>query len=464
QVINEVQPHLMAQILTRVTETKSGDTVTIAYRTAAGLVPVIDVYNQGNVLKVAKKTMTEKKKDVDVTTASSVYEYELTFEKGWGIGEFAIICSESTLGTVDALNITVVRQDIADVAGNVAAVLGVTSGLGNVEGVVGGVSSQMTVLRAALNKISQEISSTVAEAQIGAASIESVHSTLAQLGAKMQEMSSIKDLGLEKLYEVEAGKKEDMNYIKNKTQELKALMELNQKMMDNVANEPITQLWYEYGSIILKAILVNPSATQVRDVPFKAYLPKEAKPENILNKRELNVAYDTQQGSYYVFAMFKLKPQEVKELEIEMEDIWQVNALQIDSTRGEARKLATMLKSTEFSDRSGYLLKDIEDKLYRIVKSQDNVPANPEVHISQYRDNVKLMEEADLSLVLLRSLTGQMKVNPFQMTWKLIVAIIVFLGLLSLGFYIVWQKQIKLGEVPTFEIEEETEETKEEGE
>ena len=53
-------------------------------------------------------------------------------------------------------------------------------------------------------------------------------------------------LNLEKLYKVSADKKQDMNYLKNKTQQLKVAMDMSQQMIDNVANKPVTQVWYEY--------------------------------------------------------------------------------------------------------------------------------------------------------------------------------------------------------------------------
>jgi len=38
----------------------------------------------------------------------------------------------------------------------------------------------------------------------------------------------------------------DINYLINKSQELKAAIELNQKLLEDVSREPITQTWYEY--------------------------------------------------------------------------------------------------------------------------------------------------------------------------------------------------------------------------
>ena len=58
-----------------------------------------------------------------------------------------------------------------------------------------------------------------------------------------------------------------------------------------------TPLW---ANIVLKIIAVNPSKEQSQRVPVKVYLPKETKPEDVIDKSDLDVAYDTQQGSYYV--------------------------------------------------------------------------------------------------------------------------------------------------------------------
>jgi len=222
-------------------------------------------------------------------------------------------------------------------------------------------------------------------------------------------------------------------------------------MIDNVANAPVVQTWYEYRSVVLKALIVNPSDIHEKEVPFKAYLPKEAKPEHIMKRGNLDVAYDTQQGSYYVYATFKLKPKEVKEIEIEMKDIWEIKPKEIESLRQEAKKVYNMLEDTEFKERGKFLLMNIDKKLDMIQEHQKVKPLNPADHISKYRDNRKLLKEATSELALARSLLSQVKPFPMRATWKLILFIILFLAVLSGGFYFVWQKQIKLGEVPTID-------------
>jgi len=182
-------------------------------------------------------------------------------------------------------------------------------------------------------------------------------------------------------------------------------------------------------------------------------LPKEAKPEHIIYRGDLKVGYDTQQGSYYVHGVFKVQPKEYKEIEIELKDIWVIDTTEIETVRFEARKVNSMLTESEFSERAQFLLTSIEGRLDKILESQKDKPVNPEDHISQYRENVKSFEEAKSDLALARSLMSQVKPITIRATWQLILMIVIFLGLLSAGFYVAWQRQVKLSEPPTIEDE-----------
>jgi hypothetical protein len=59
-------------------------------------------------------------------------------------------------------------------------------------------------------------------------------------------MSGTEGVNLNKLYEVSKEKKDDMLYIKNKTQELKAAMEMNKKLMESASKKPVVQTWFEF--------------------------------------------------------------------------------------------------------------------------------------------------------------------------------------------------------------------------
>ena len=76
--------------------------------------------------------------------------------------------------------------------------------------------------------------------------MESVYNQLSNLSAQIKSIGATKNVNLEKLYEVSQEKKEDIVYLKNKAEELKAVMEINKKMTENVAKKPIVQSWFEY--------------------------------------------------------------------------------------------------------------------------------------------------------------------------------------------------------------------------
>ena len=197
------------------------------------------------------------------------------------------------------------------------------------------------------------------------------------------------------------------------------------------------------ASIVLKLIAANPSKSQTQRVTIKSYLPKETKPEDILEKADLDVTYDTQQGSYYVFGEYDLKPGETLEKDIELKDIWTIPTTEIESLRLEMIKLDKLLKTTEFAERAEFLKSSIDAKLNQVSENQLNPPANPERHISDFRENLKIIESAKADMVLVRGLLSQAKNFPTVMIWRLILAIVIFLGILGVSFYFIWSKQLK---------------------
>jgi len=195
--------------------------------------------------------------------------------------------------------------------------------------------------------------------------------------------------------------------------------------------------------VVLKVIAANPSKEMTQKVPVKAFLPKEVKPEDIIDKGDLDMAYDTQQGSYYVYGEYEVKPGEMMTFDIELRDIWEIPDNDIEVLRKDVTKSAELLKNSEFGDRVAYIKEGIEAKLNQVIENQKAAPANPAQHISNYRDNLALLEESKRDLALLRGFVAQMKPMPTAAVWRLILAIVIFLGVLGAAFYIIWQKQVK---------------------
>jgi hypothetical protein len=103
-----------------------------------------------------------------------------------------------------------------------------------------------------------------------------------------------------------------------------------------------------------------------------------------------------------------------------------------------------LLKNTGFAERIKFLKNGIDSKLNQIIENQKNSPANPADHISEYRDNLKILDSVKADMALARSLLAQVKPRSFTfVVWRLIIAMVIFLGFLGGGFYIIWQKQLK---------------------
>ena len=99
-ITSELKKGPRSKILNRPTSVDTGSTVTVRYKTDSGLSPTITAYNADNTACVSSQKMTE-------IGTTGVYEYDVTFSSAWGIGDYTIICSESTINSSDSMIISV---------------------------------------------------------------------------------------------------------------------------------------------------------------------------------------------------------------------------------------------------------------------------------------------------------------------------------------------------------------------
>ncbi|MBU4251765.1 MAG: Ig-like domain-containing protein [Candidatus Omnitrophica bacterium] len=238
-ITTKVKPHITSGILNSETSIKQGGKITIRYRTATGLAPFLNIYSPKDVLLLSNKRMTE-------IGATGIYEYNVTFLASWGLGFFTVICSESTNGTVDALVMMVTQSNLEDVSGQVSAVLGSTSGLNKLRNVGETISAQFSDMDKLLTKISTDVAGKLGDAKSAVNDLASAFKQLEDMSKQIKDIGGTKGLNLEKLYEVSKDKNNDITYIKNKSQELKAAMELNRKLLEDSNKKPVVQSWFEF--------------------------------------------------------------------------------------------------------------------------------------------------------------------------------------------------------------------------
>ena len=197
------------------------------------------------------------------------------------------------------------------------------------------------------------------------------------------------------------------------------------------------------ANIVLKVIAINPSKEQAQGVTVKTALPREVRPEDVVDKGGLEIIYDVQESSYVAYGRFELKPGEILEKSIEIRDIWIISDSEIEGVKKDLAKLSDLLKNTRFSEKLEFLKVNIESKLNQIIESQKNLPSNPEQIILNYRENLNILKSAKADLALIRSFLTQVRIFPATTIWSIIILIIVFLGLLGGGFCFIWQKKNK---------------------
>jgi hypothetical protein len=189
---------------------------------------------------------------------------------------------------------------------------------------------------------------------------------------------------------------------------------------------------------------INPADSE-QTVPIKVYLPLEVKPEDVLYKDDLEVAYDTQQGSYYVYGEYLLKPKETLEKAVEIKDVWVIDETQIAILRQEAKDTLEAFKKTNFFERANLLYIGIEKKLKEVQQMQEVSSVSPGYKISNYRNSLSLLNSAKADLLAAKTLLSEVAPKGLTgFTWKIILFIIIFLGLLGAGFFFIWQRQTKL--------------------
>ena len=208
-----------------------------------------------------------------------------------------------------------------------------------------------------------------------------------------------------------------------------------------------------HAGIVMRIVGVNPNETLTQTVELKTYLPEEVEPKDIIEKGDLEVVYDTQKGTYYVFGEYSLAPNESIIREIEIRDIWTVSAEELDGMRNDTARTVDLLSGTPFCERAIFIKEGIEEKLDDIARRQDVVDINPQKHIYNYRKNAEILESVKTDLILLKSMFGQSKPLPTGVIWKAFLAIAGFLSMVSLTLFLFWHKRLNAPAVAAIEDE-----------
>lgn len=233
-----------------------------------------------------------------------------------------------------------------------------------------------------------------------------------------------------------------------------------------------------HATIVQKVLVVNPSKELTRTIPVKVLLPREAKPENIMDAGGFEIVYDFSAGQYIGMQDVTLGPGESVTKVIEIADVWAMKKEreEVKELEDSINKTVDKLKESKLYQQAKDVQDDVKKKIEEVKELQNKSFASPDEQIAAYREVQAKLKEIESQLNKIGNLMVQQA--PPEMfglghvtiktIWKIIIGIIALLGVLSIIFFAVWQNQlarmpkVEMEETPSLEKELESKEKREE--
>ncbi|MFA6636163.1 MAG: hypothetical protein WCV56_03485 [Candidatus Omnitrophota bacterium] len=127
---------------------------------------------------------------------------------------------------------------------------------------------------------------------------------------------------------------------------------------------------YAHAAVRLKIAVVNPSSDEGQTADVRYSLPGDIGPEEILRKGELEVGYDFDKNSYYLFGEVELGPGENRILDVEIADVWVIPGKEIVFLSGHTADLMEKLKGTRHRETGEALAKSIGERIDEVSGGQ----------------------------------------------------------------------------------------------
>jgi len=269
----------------------------------------------------------------------------------------------------------------------------------------------------------------------------------------MSNRIDVNSPGFKSLLEITQEQQDKIKDVTNKLLDLKTVSNVTRKVIEQKVPEPIIETWMTFGSVDLNFLITNPSALE-QTLPFKAYLPGEVKPENIINLDGLKVDFDANADTYYVYGEITLQLKESITRTVKIADIWKFEPEEINSLKIQADNLHQSLLKTNYQSQAVILKNEIEADLNIIQIRQKESYSSPQEHIVAFRENTEKMQAIKNNLEQLKTLVVEAggkqevvgRISGIQTfsTWGIIIAIISGFGLLALALFSMWRHQLTL--------------------
>jgi hypothetical protein len=446
----------------------TGDMVTIQAQGLPGLFPVLSVYNAENKQIIASGPMVES------TTNPGNYSFSFrpdprTFEAGKA---YTFIVSEDTTGGLVAGSGFIESTSLTTIAGLVASAPGAEDAAKKALDAIKGIEAAMTKggdvagikdQMAALKNVVVDLPDKMKDLMKGDTGIKDVTKVVNSISSQLTTLAGAEGYDFSQLMSKAISEAPSVKDLRKKSDALITGVDIVQKTIEaklGQSDEPIVAVSYTSGSVIVRVVVVNPSDKKDQEVPVKVYLPQETKPDDVMDKGDLEFGYDEVKAVYFVYKdKIMLQPKETRIFEVELKDIWFIPEETLKGLKTQTEKILKRLEGTPYLDQAKLIAGTIYGRLERVATSQADESVNKELHIGLYRANLVVIAKVKEDIAKLEKtlvavgaapapeMLAESKLNlktPSRATtWFIIFAIMVFIGLLGVVFFFTWQSQVK---------------------
>jgi hypothetical protein len=401
----------------------------------------------------AERTEQEAERDLQTSerASSTVERTAQATERASSTAERTAQETERDLQTSERASSTAERAAQADSRVTVDDIQNRVTTIGSdvtsIKSDVSSIKGDLASLRSVVDDVDDELNDVVGRLTTD---FDGVQERLNSIATKLSELGVLQGEAAKNLYSVSQDTKEDAHYLRNKILDLQAAIEINKALLAGGTQSSVFSTWYTFDSVVLNMLIANPT-DRTATIPFKAFLPKEAKPEHIMSSGGLKVEYDESAGSYAVTGEFELAGGESITRKVEMRDVWIIDKSEIAELTRQASELSKHAEDTAYSGQIAILANDTRSRLATIASRQEDNTATPQDHILAYRqnledlnvvkDNLGNMTDLITSVGASRSMVGQIGGIQTFSVWGIILAIVFGFGLLAAIIFAMWRHQ-----------------------
>lgn len=201
-----------------------------------------------------------------------------------------------------------------------------------------------------------------------------------------------------------------------------------------------------FGEALVKITVRNSSPTQGRQVNIQRDLPPEVMIDDVLDANGLSVRFDPKDAVTSVYAdALELAPEETRTFDVRIRDKWNVNGPRIDFLGARIAELRAVISDRLNLEAVANMLDEAQARLAEVGAEKGPEEFTP-AYIAFYRRQAERLDaiEQDLNRIdaALKPLETKrgfaMPAPDKKTTWLIIYAILGFLALISLLFFLRW--------------------------